>query len=36
MVVNAQREKLKRFNSMENELIKLREEVAIYRYNLIL
>ncbi|CAI6347420.1 unnamed protein product [Macrosiphum euphorbiae] len=31
MVVNAQREKLKRFNSMENELISLREEVAIYR-----
>lgn len=31
MVVNAQREKLKRFNSMEKELISLREEVAIYR-----
>lgn len=35
MVVNAQREKLKRFNSMENELISLREEVAIYRYILL-
>jgi len=31
MVVNAQREKLKRFNSMENELVSLRDEVAIYR-----
>lgn len=31
MVVNAQREKLKRFNSMEIELVSLREEVAIYR-----
>lgn len=31
MVVDAQQEKLKRFNSMENELISLRNEVATYR-----
>ncbi|XP_050537528.1 mitotic spindle assembly checkpoint protein MAD1 isoform X3 [Daktulosphaira vitifoliae] len=31
MIVNSQREKLKRFSSMESELISLRGEVAIYR-----